>query len=120
MTITAAEPAALVPPNPEGRAVLAKFFRALGDPGRLALLAFIAEGERTGTECTRALGLAQSRTSAHLACLVTCGLIEARRDGRFTRYAVRDQRALELVRLAAAMAADNAAAVASCTRVNTT
>jgi len=58
--------------------------------------------------------------SAHLACLVTCGLVSARRDGRFTRYAVRDERAPEPLRLAAAMAAGNAAAVAACTRVGAT
>jgi DNA-binding transcriptional ArsR family regulator len=86
-------------------AVLARFFRALGDPNRLALFAFIAGAGRTGTECVRHLGLAQSRVPAHLACLVTCGLVEAQRDVRFTRYTVRDERALELVRLAAAVAA---------------
>lgn len=115
MTATTAERTGLVPPSPDGRAVLARFFRALGDPSRLALLAIIAGSGHTGC-----LGLAQSRVSAHLACLVPCGLIHARRDARCTRCTVRDERALELVRLAAEMAAGNAASVAACTQVSAT
>lgn len=114
MSMTATAPAELVPQSPEGRAVLAKFFRAAGDPGRLALLAFIAEAERTGTECVEHLGLSQSRVSAHLSCLVTCGFVRSRREGRFVYYAVADERVLALVRLGAELAADNAAAVAAC------
>lgn len=117
MSMTAIEPAELVPPSPEGRGVLAKFFRALGDPGRLALLAFIAQAERTGNECVEHLGLSQSRVSVHLGCLVTCGFVESRREGRFVRYSVTDPRVLDLVRLGGGVAADNAAAVAACTRV---
>lgn len=117
MQSAVAEYTDLVPDSAEGRSVLAKFFRAAGDPSRLALLAFIAEAERTGSECVAYLGLAQSRVSAHLACLVTCGFVEARREGRFVRYTVGDQRVLDLVRLGAGLAADNAAAVAACARV---
>lgn len=107
----------LVPRSAEGRAVLAKYFRALGDPSRLSLIQFVAKAERTGNECVEHLGLAQSRVSAHLACLVTCGLLSVRREGRFAYYTVSDPRAAELVRLGAEMAADNAAAVAACARV---
>lgn len=119
MSMTVAERAELVPETPEGRAVLAKFFRALGDPTRLALLAFIAGAERTGTDCVEHLGIAQSRVSAHLACLATCGFVTARREGRFVYYCVRDPRVLQLVGLGVDLAADNAASVAACTRVDT-
>jgi DNA-binding transcriptional ArsR family regulator len=118
MTTTVAEQADLMPPTPEGRGVLAKFFRALGDPTRLALLALICDAERTGTQCVEHLGIAQSRASAHLACLVNCGLVTARREGRSVYYGVRDPRVLELVRLGVELAADKAASVAACTRVD--
>ena len=117
MSITVAEAISSVPQSLAGRSVLAKFFRAAGDPSRLALLSFVAEVERSATECVEHLGTAQSRVSAHLACLVTCGFVTSRREGRFVYYRVTDQRVLELVRLGAALAADNAAAVAACTRV---
>jgi DNA-binding transcriptional ArsR family regulator len=117
MSMTTAERSELVPGTPEGRGVVAKFFRALGDPTRLALLAFVAQAERSGTECVDHLGVAQSRVSAHLACLVTCGFVTARREGRFVYYSVRDPRVIELVALGVDLAADNAASVAACTRV---
>ncbi len=108
---------ARVPDDPAGRDLLARFYRALGDATRLALLAFCAEEERTGSECVAHAGLSQGRVSAHLACLVTCGLLEVRRAGRFAYYRVSDPRVAELVGLAASMVADHAAGVAACTRV---
>jgi len=111
---------ALVPPVPAdqaGRELLARFYRALGDPTRLALLAFCAEGERTGTECVAHAGLSQGRVSAHLSCLVDCGLLEVRRVGRFAYYQVTDPRVCELVALGTSVVADHAASIAACTRV---
>lgn len=103
-----------IPLRAEGRSVLAKFFRALGDPNRLALLSFISEGERSASECVEHLSLAQSRVSSHLACLVFCGLIAARREGRFTYYSISSPQVSELVSLGHELAAENAASVASC------
>lgn len=108
----------LVPPSTEGRTVLAKFFQAISDPSRLALLEFLVNGEHTGTECVAHLGLAQSRVSSHLLCLVNCGFITARREGHFAYYRVDDPRVVNLVRLGVEIAADHAAAVAACTRVD--
>lgn len=106
-----------VPDDPTGRDLLARFYRALGDSTRLALLAFCAGDERTGSECVAHTGLSQGRVSAHLACLVECGLLEVRRAGRYAHYQVIDPRVTELVGLGASMVADHAAGVAACTRV---
>lgn len=106
----------LLPAAAEGKAIVAKFFRALGDPSRLALLQYIAEGERNGTDCVRYLHLSQSRVSSHLACLVECGYITVRRSGRFAYYKVSDPRVLQLVQLGTELASANAASVAACTR----
>jgi DNA-binding transcriptional ArsR family regulator len=83
----------------------------------LALLAFCAESERTGNECVVHAGLSQGRVSAHLGCLVSCGLLEVRRAGRFAYYRVTDPRVAELVGLGASIVADHAAGVAACARV---
>ncbi|TAN24965.1 MAG: ArsR family transcriptional regulator [Actinomycetota bacterium] len=107
----------LVPPTTQGRAVLARFFQAISDPNRLALLEFLVEGERSATECVQLLELAQSRVSSHLACLINCGFITSRRQGRFVFYRVEDQRVIELVKLGVEIAADHAEAVATCTRM---
>jgi len=119
-TAALSAPKALVPPvpaDPAGRDLLARFYRALGDPTRLALLAFCAEGERTGNECVAHAGLSQGRVSAHLGCLVSCGLLEVRRAGRFAYYQVTDPRVAELVGLAASLVAEHAAGVAAGARV---
>ena len=115
--MAAPAPAVLLPEAAGGVEVVARFFRALGDPARLRLLEFLLGGERTVTECVAQIGLSQGRVSSHLACLAGCGYVEGRRDGRFTRYQVADPRVTDLVVLARSMAADNAAALAACVHV---
>jgi DNA-binding transcriptional ArsR family regulator len=104
----------LLPAGSGGVGVVARFFRALGDPARLRLLEFLLPGERTVTECVAHVGLSQGRVSAHLACLARCGYVQARRQGRNAFYRVADPRVADLVVLARSMAADNAAALAAC------
>lgn len=87
----------------EGRLVVAALF---GDPGRLSLVGFIAEAERYGTECAGHLGLAQGRSSAHLARLVSCGIVSQRRAGRRVFYRIADGRTLEILSLGRAIAED--------------
>jgi DNA-binding transcriptional ArsR family regulator len=111
-------PAPAVPAGLAGRELLARFYRALGDPTRLALLEFCAGAERTGTECVVHAGLSQGRVSAHLACLVSCGLVSARREGRFAFYQVTDPRVAELVGLGQDLVADHAASIAACAKVS--
>lgn len=108
----------LLPTEPAGRVLIAKFFRALGDPNRLRLLEFVLNEERSVSECVEHIGLAQGRVSTHLACLADCGFVEVRRDGRFTRYKVADPRVAELVLLARSVAADNVAALSDCMRID--
>ncbi|EGX54842.1 transcriptional regulator, ArsR family protein [Streptomyces zinciresistens K42] len=96
---------------------VAKFFRALSDPTRLKLLEFILRGERTSAECVEHVGISQPRVSVHLSCLVDCGYVTARRDGKKLRYSAGDPRVADLVVLARSLAADNAAALTCCTRI---
>lgn len=99
------------------RELLARFYRALGDSTRLALLEFCADTERTGNECVAHVGLSQGRVSAHLTCLVSCGLVSVRREGRYAFYRVTDPRVAELVDLGQGLMADHAASIAACTKV---
>jgi DNA-binding transcriptional ArsR family regulator len=114
---TAAAPAGLLPGDPAGVEMVARFFRALADPTRLRLLEFLMDGEHTVTECVEQAGLSQGRISSHLACLSDCGYVQARRQGRFAYYRVTDSRVADLVLLARALAADNASALAACVRI---
>jgi len=94
--------------------LLARFFRALGDPTRLRLLSLLSERERTVTELVEAVGAPQGRISTHLGCLRWCGLVTARREGRQMIYAITDPRVRTLLGTADAMLRDYAAGVASC------
>ena len=110
-------PLALLPTETAGLDLLAKFFRALGDPTRLRLLEYLLHEEHTVSECVERIGLSQGRVSSHLACLAGCGYVEVRRQGRFAYYRVTDPRVTELVVLARSLVADNAAALAECVRI---
>src|SRR2546430_13358506 len=66
--------------------VLARFFRVLGDPTRLALIRELESGERTVGELVAAVGQPQPRVSTHLACLRHCGFAIAERRGKEAAY----------------------------------
>lgn len=97
--------------------MVAKFFRALGDPTRLRLLEFLLAGEHTVSECVAHVGLSQGRVSVHLGCLADCGYAAVRREGRFSHYRVLDPRVADLVVLARSLATDNCTALAACERI---
>lgn len=73
----------------EGDPSVAVFlFRSLADPARLTILRHLALGEHRVVDLTAHLGLAQSTTSAHLACLRDCGLVSSRTVGRASVYSL--------------------------------
>ena len=62
-------------------------FDALGDPGRRELLQTIsARGSATATELAADRGVTRQAVAKQLATLAGAGLLEARREGRETRY----------------------------------
>lgn len=61
-------------------------FRSLGDSTRLAIVHELARGEQRVVDLTRALSLAQSTVSGHLACLADCELVTSRPVGRQSFY----------------------------------
>jgi DNA-binding transcriptional ArsR family regulator len=107
-----------LPEAPARQDLVAKYFRALGDPTRLRILALLhAEGELSAGELTRRLGLAQPKVSNHLACLRWCGFVEARRQHRVVHYRLADQRVADMLELADGLLERNADHVAACCRI---
>jgi ArsR family transcriptional regulator, cadmium/lead-responsive transcriptional repressor len=101
-------------------AVAAGLFRSLGDPSRLAILAHLMLGEHRVVELTEHLGLAQSTVSAHLRCLLDCGLVRVRAEGRASVYSVAVPEEVRSVLAAAeGLLAATGAAVALCPRYGT-
>jgi len=89
-------------------------FRSLADLARLALVQRLAEGEARVVDLTRALGLAQSTVSKHLACLRGCGLVDYRVQGRQSFYTLARPELINLLRSAELVLAETGAAVALC------
>src|SRR5260370_9089182 len=64
---------ALLPVGADGVELVARFFRALGDPARLRLLEFLLYDEHTVSECLAHIGLSQGRVPCPLAPLADVG-----------------------------------------------
>ncbi len=107
-----------LPESPARSDLLAKYFRGLGDPTRLRILALLrAEGELSVGELVERLGLSQPLVSNHLACLRWCGFIAARREHRTVYNRIADERVAAMVDLADSLLDDNAEHVAACCRI---
>lgn len=76
--------------RPIALATQAKFFRGLGDPGRLSLLMCLRSGPLAAGDLANAAALTLSNASNHLQCLLECGLVEVRSEGRQNIYRLAD------------------------------
>ena len=54
----------------------------------MAIVAHLALGEHRVVELVAHLGLAQSTVSAHLKCLLDCGMVAVRAQGRASVYSL--------------------------------
>ena len=75
-------------------AVIAK---ALAHPHRLELLEHAAQGPMSVETLAERVGLSVANASQHLRQLREAGLVTAERDGKFVRYALADDAALDLI-----------------------
>jgi DNA-binding transcriptional ArsR family regulator len=98
-------------------AAAAVLFRGFGDPSRLAILSHLMLGEHKVRELTEHLGLAQSTVSEHLRCLLDCGLVRVRAQGRASVYSLAvEPQVRELLRAAEGVLAATGDAVLLCPR----
>ena len=80
--------------------LVAKLFRGLSDPTRLAILEAIRSRPLRVVDLCGLTGRAQPNVSAHLACLRDCGLVNASPAGRETHYSLADPSMLDLLDVA--------------------
>lgn len=107
-----------IPDAPTEVDLIAKYFRALGDPTRIRILELLDRyGEVSVGRLVAELALPQPNVSNHLGCLRWCGFVESRRSGRAVSYRIADDRVHSLVALGRALLADNAEHVAACCRI---
>ena len=78
-------------PLPEDLAeLIARRFRALGDPLRVRILDLLRDRELTVTMLAVELGAGQQNVSKHLAVLAEAGMVARRKQGTHVHYRVAD------------------------------
>lgn len=94
----------------------AKMFRGFADPSRLAILDLLRAGPKCVYEIADSANLSQPNTSAHLACLEECGLVQRERRGKFIYYRMAHKEATALLNQAEAILAKVGDHIFRCTR----
>jgi DNA-binding transcriptional ArsR family regulator len=78
-------------PLPEDLAeLIARRFRALGDPLRVRILDLLRDQELSVTTLAEELGAGQQNVSKHLAVLTDTGMLARRKDGNHVYYRIAD------------------------------
>jgi DNA-binding transcriptional ArsR family regulator len=78
-------------PLPEDLAeLIARRFRALGDPLRVRLLDLLRDGELSVNVLAEQLGAGQQNISKHLAVLTDAAMVSRRKDGTHVYYRIAD------------------------------
>jgi len=71
--------------TPTDAAVICK---ALGDSNRLRIVQMLAEGEKCGCKLLEAFAFTQPTLSHHMKVLCGCGLVNARKEGKWQHYSL--------------------------------
>ena len=65
-----------------------KIGKALSDENRVKILQMLTDGERCGCKLLEAFEITQPTLSHHMKILCDSGLVDARKDGKWSRYSV--------------------------------
>lgn len=79
----------------------AKVFKAFCDENRLRILEILQSGEKCACTLLEDLQISQSTLSHHMKILVEGGIVNSRKEGKWTHYSISQQgseKAMELLR----------------------
>jgi DNA-binding transcriptional ArsR family regulator len=96
----------------------AKLFRGLGDSTRLSILEALRNGEKTTSEIVTDTGQSQSNVSNHLSCLLDCGLVQNRRQGKNMFYSLRNKKVSKILEECDAILSEVARGIYECVNYN--
>ena len=65
-----------------------KIGKALGDENRVTILQMLMDGEKCGCKLLEAFEITQPTLSHHMKILCDSGLVDARKDGKWSHYSV--------------------------------
>jgi len=77
----------------------ADFLKILSHEGRLMILCYLVDGEKSVAELEKLLAVRQPTVSQMLARLRLEGVVETRRDGKAIYYSLADDRARQLIEI---------------------
>ena len=80
-----------------GYVLMAEMFKALGDENRLKLLEELKEGEKNAGELLEKLSVTQPTLSHHMKILCDSGIVDSRKDGKWTYYKISEERVGEIL-----------------------
>ena len=70
---------------------IALICKALGDSNRLKIVKMLSEGEKCGCKLLEAFKITQPTLSHHMKILCDCGLVNARKEGKWTHYSISEE-----------------------------
>ena len=80
--------------------LISKFFKGFADYSRLCIFESLLDCEKTVTEIIDYTGFSQSKISNHLKCLREGDLVDARQDGKFIYYSIKDEKIKSILHIA--------------------
>ncbi len=63
--------------------------KSLSDANRLKIVQMLSDGEKCGCKMLEAFEITQPTLSHHMRVLTECGLVNARRDGKWLHYSLK-------------------------------
>ncbi len=75
------------------------FVRAFGSPLRLQILEVLKKSPKSVTQICDELGVEQSKISHNLRCLVDCGFVKNKKEGRKRVYSLNKETVFPLMKI---------------------
>jgi len=80
-----------------------KIFKALAHPIRLKIITKLAQGELCVCKLNEDVDFSQSNLSQHLRILKEANILNARKDGMWTYYSIKNDKILDILNIAKSM-----------------
>ena len=65
--------------------------KALGDSNRLQIVQMLSDGEKCGCKLLEKFEITQPTLSHHMKILCECGLVDARKEGKWSHYSLNSE-----------------------------
>lgn len=70
---------------------IALICKALGDSNRLTIIQMLTSGEKCACKLLEQFEITQPTLSHHMKILCECGLVETRREGKWSHYSLNEE-----------------------------